>query len=111
MAAEKIAGEMAQGNPRLPGACFQCLDDIGLDGYFVMTVSQFRYHPDEGQRGSAGPAVRPCGSFSSAGSWRAAKTVARWKSRKARVRALRYTISVHHPEFTKDVSYQLLVVT
>ena len=37
--AEKIAGEIAQGNPRLPGACFQCLDDIGLDGYFVMTVS------------------------------------------------------------------------
>jgi len=55
LAAKKIADEMAQGNPRLPGACFQSSDDIGLDGYFVMTVSQFRHHPDEGQRGSAGP--------------------------------------------------------
>ena len=44
LAAEKIAGEMAQGNPCLPGAGFQRLDDIGLDGYFVMAVTQVRHH-------------------------------------------------------------------
>ncbi|MGD0227204.1 MAG: hypothetical protein ABSF71_33170 [Terriglobia bacterium] len=35
---------------------------------------------------------------------RAAKTVARWKSRKAGVRALRYTISVHHTEVSCSLS-------
>ncbi len=57
------------------------------------------------RRGSAGPAVRPCGSSSGAGSCRAANKVirilrrraaqpaSRWKSRKAGERALRYIFS------------------
>ena len=56
----------------------------------------------EKESGSAGPAVRPCGSSSDAGSCRVAhkviqiiigravKTTARWKNRKAGERALRY---------------------
>jgi hypothetical protein len=55
--------------------------------------------------GSAGPALRPCGFSSGAGSCRAAnkiiriimghaaKTASRWKSRKAGERALRYPFS------------------
>jgi hypothetical protein len=35
LAAEKIAGKMAQSDPRLPGSCFQSLDDIGFDRYFA----------------------------------------------------------------------------
>jgi hypothetical protein len=60
--------------------------------------------------GSAGPAVRPCGSSSDAGSCRTAnktigishgravKGTARWKSRKAGERALRYTFLYFSPE-------------
>ena len=56
-------------------------------------------------RGSAGPAFRPCGPSSGAGSCRAAnkiirillsravQTTVRWKSRKAGKRALRYIFS------------------
>jgi hypothetical protein len=70
-------------------------------------------------RGSAGPALRPCGSSSGAGSCRAAKkiirilrgrpaqTTARWKSRQAGERALRYISSVerfaNRPGFRSEI--------
>ena len=55
MTAEHIAGHMTQRPP--PGARFQSLDDIGLNRYFVMAVTQFRRHP-HGARGAGRRLIR-----------------------------------------------------
>ena len=41
---EKVAGEVAQSDARLPGACFERFDYIGPDRDFVMAVSQLSDH-------------------------------------------------------------------